>query len=35
MNDEPVMLLLYEDDVFLTKMKKISSQIAEEARYKV
>jgi hypothetical protein len=35
MNDEPVMLLLYVDDVFLKKMKKSSSQIAEEARYKV
>jgi hypothetical protein len=35
MNDEPMMLLLYEEYVFLTKMKKISSQIAEEARYRV
>jgi hypothetical protein len=34
-NDDPVMLLLYLDDVFLTKMNKISSQIVEEARYKV
>jgi hypothetical protein len=35
MNDEPVMLLLYVDDVSLTKMKKISSQIVEEARHRV
>jgi hypothetical protein len=35
MNDEPVMLLLYVDDVFLKKMKKNSSQIAEEALYRV
>jgi hypothetical protein len=35
MNDESMMLLLYVDDVFLKNMKKISSHIAEEARYKV
>jgi hypothetical protein len=35
MNDEPVMLLLFVDDVSLKKMKKISSQIVEEARHRV
>ena len=35
MNDELVMLLLYVDDVSLTKMNKSSSQIAEEARHRV
>jgi hypothetical protein len=35
MNDETVMLLLFVDDVSLTNMKKISSQIAEEACHRV
>jgi hypothetical protein len=35
MNDEPVMLLLFVDDVSLTKMKKSSSQITEEAHHRV
>jgi hypothetical protein len=35
MNDEPVMLLLYVGDVFLTVVEKLITRLQEEARYKV